>query len=214
MILRAAGMEATVEVPIELSFRDFSILLAMDLVVEQKVIYELKAVAALLPNHASQLMGYLFLTNTTHGKLVNFRTQSVESKFINSTLSTAERQQFDTNWTHYRGESGLTDLIRELIGNWGTGLNAALYRRAVLHCWGSEGVPEQLLPMTSAGQRIGNQRFNLLDQSTAFGVTTFTEMTQDNVTAFRKLLAVSPLHQIHWLNITHRQVTLSTILKN
>jgi len=70
-----------------------------------------------------------------------------------------------------------------------------------------------LLP-NHAGQRIGNQRFHLLDQNTALGVTTFAKTTQDNFIAFRKLIAASPLDRIHWLNITHRQVTLSTILNN
>ncbi|HQZ67573.1 MAG TPA: GxxExxY protein [Planctomycetaceae bacterium] len=36
-LLRAAGLAATIEPPIELSFRDFSISLAVDLVVEQKM---------------------------------------------------------------------------------------------------------------------------------------------------------------------------------
>ena len=59
-LLHAAGMDATIEVPIELSFRGFKIPLATDLVVDRKAIYELKAVAALLPAHESQLLGYLF----------------------------------------------------------------------------------------------------------------------------------------------------------
>ena len=83
-----------------------------------------------------------------------------------------------------------------------------------MHCCGSEREPEQMLPMTSAGHRIGNQRFHVLNADTAFGVTMFTEVSQDRVTAFRKLLAASPLRQIHWLNITHRQVDLVTIRRD
>lgn len=213
-LLIAAGIEATTEVPIELSFRDFSARLEMDLVVEQKVIYELKATAALLPTHESQLLSYMYLTNATHGKLINFKNPSVQSKFINTNLTTENRQHFDMNLTEYRGESGLVDLIRELIADWGTGLNAALYRRALLQCWGNETEPEQLLPMISAGHQIGRQRFHLLCTDTALGVTTYKEPAKDSCTAFKKLLAASPLKTMQWLNITHGKVTLSTITKD
>lgn len=212
--LHAAGIEASTEVPIELTFRNFSIPLAMDLVVAKKVIYELKTVSALQPAHESQLLVYMFLTNTTHGKLVNFRTQSVESRFVNTSFTTSERQRFDINTSQYVGDSGLPDLIRELVTDWGTGLSAALYRRAVLHCWGQEREPEQLLPMNSGQQQIGNQRFHLLTTDLAIGVTTYTNPTQDNHTDFLKLLSASPLKSLQWLNITHRQVTLTTILRD
>jgi GxxExxY protein len=212
-LLCSAGMEARTEVPIQLSFRDFSIPLSMDLVVGGKAIYELKTAAALLPSHESQLIGYLFLTNATHGKLVNFRTQSVESKFVNTKLTTDGRRRFETDTTCYCGDDMLVDLVRELVADWGTGLSAALYRRAVLHSYRGEEVTEKMLPMSSAGQSIGNQRFHLLSDDTALGVTTFGEVKYDNKIAFDKLLAASPLRRFHWLNITHGQVTVSTIAK-
>jgi GxxExxY protein len=213
-LLLKAGVEAAIEVPIELSFHDFIVPLAMDLVVERRVIYELKAVAALLPVHESQLLGYLFLTNTTHGKLINFRAKSVESKFINSTFTSHDRQQIEFNLTQYRGENSLPELITELVSDWGTGLNASLYRRAILHCCGTEPEPEQLLPMTSGQKQIGNQRFHLLDTQTALGVTTFSHVVEDNRMALRKLLLASPLEKIHWLNLSHRLLTLTTVTRN
>lgn len=209
--LRAAGMKASIEVPIRLSFREFVLPLAMDLAVEEKVIYELKSVSALLPVHESQLLAYMFMTDSTHGKLVNFRTKSVESRFVNTTFTSTERRQFHFDTTKYAGNSSLSDLIRELIGDWGTGLSASLYRRAVLHCYATDIEVEQLLPMKSAGESIGNQRFHLLNARSALGVTTFAKTEQDNFTEFRKLISASPLSQLHWLNVTHRQVTLATI---
>lgn len=213
-LLRAAGIEATTEVPIELSFRDFSTCLAMDLVVERKVVYELKTVSQLLPTHDSQLLSYLFLNNATHGKLVNFRNPSVQSKFINTNLSTDDRQHFEMSLAEHCGESELVDLIRELIYDWGTGLNAALYRRALLECWSDNAETEQLLPMTSSGHQIGKQRFHLLNADTALSVTTFKEPEKNSFTALKKLLAASPLKRIQWLNITHRKMALSTITKS
>ena len=213
LLLTAAGMEAKTEVPIELAFRDFSTSLSMDLVVDRKVIYELKTVAALLPIHESRLLSYLFLANAGHGKLINFRPASVESRFVNATLGTNERQRFELDLSNYRGDNRLSESVRELVADWGTGLNASLYRRAILRCFGLVQGTEQMLPMNSAGQQIGNQRFHLLNANTALGVTTFKEVTRDNTTALQKLLAASPIDKFHWVNITHRQVTLSTILK-
>ena len=214
LLLQAAGIEAATEVPIELSFREFSTRLFMDLVVERRVIYELKTVSELLPAHESQLLSYLFLNNATHGKLINFRNRSVQSKFINSSWTTEERKNFETNLTEYCGELGLVELMRELIADWGTGLNAGLYRRALLQCWGEEVETEQLLPMTSAGHQIGRQRFHLLNADTALSVTTFKEPAKDSFTALKKLLAASPLKRIQWLNITHGKVAVSTITKS
>lgn len=209
--LQSHGIEAVTEVPIELSFGRFAIPLAMDLVVAGKVIYELKTASALLPAHESQLLDYMFLTNTTHGKLVNFRTRSVNSKFVNTTLTANERRQFDFCTLRYAGDRCLPDLAFDLVADWGTGLNAAFYRRALLRCSEGEYESEQLLPMSSGRQRIGNQRFHLLDSASALGVTTFKETTNENLIDFQKLISASTLHRFHWLNITHHQVTLSTI---
>ena len=44
----------------------------MDMVIEGKVVLELKAVEKLLPVHHAQLLSYLKLSNTKRGMLVNF----------------------------------------------------------------------------------------------------------------------------------------------
>jgi GxxExxY protein len=209
--LEMAGVEAAIEIPVTLSHRQFSTQLSLDLVVERKVIYELKTAAALSRAHEGQLLGYLFLTNSTRGKLVNFRTPSVESRFVNTTLDDVERRRFTLDVSKYSGDDSLAVLIRELVEDWGTGLYASLYRRAILACCGSRVEPEQMLPMVSGGHSIGNQRFHLLGDSTALGVTTFSKPSAENIQDFQKLIAASPLRQLHWVNITHHQVTLSTI---
>jgi len=116
-LLIAAGIEATTEVPIELSFRDFSARLEMDLVVEQKVIYELKATAALLPTHESQLLSYMYLTNATvsWGKRVGGPNSRIDRRLGNrlecSTLPTSavavlgQRDGTGTIITHDIGRS-------------------------------------------------------------------------------------------------------------
>jgi len=209
--LEAAGIEAAIEVPVTLSHREFSIRLKLDVVVLQRAIYELKTVSALSPAHEAQLLVYLFLTNATRGKLVNFRTKSVESRFVNTTLDHAERRRCNVDAGRYEGDDNLPIFVRDLIADWGTGLHPSLYRRAILGCLGRESEPEQMLPMMSGGHRIGRQRFHLLGAETALGVTTFSTPTADNVEEFQKLVAASPLRQLHWVNIALHQVTLCTI---
>ena len=51
-----------------------------DLVVEDRVIVELKAVEKLAPIHEVQLVNYLVATNTPVGLLINFGSQRVEVK--------------------------------------------------------------------------------------------------------------------------------------
>ena len=51
----------------------------MDLVVENKIILELKSVDRLLPIHQAQLLTYLKLTNLTLGLLLNFNVYTFTS---------------------------------------------------------------------------------------------------------------------------------------
>lgn len=51
----------------------------MDLLVEQQLVVELKAVEALLPLHSAQLLSYLKATGHRLGLLINFNTRQLTS---------------------------------------------------------------------------------------------------------------------------------------
>jgi len=51
----------------------------LDLVIEQKLIVELKAVESLMPIHAAQLLTYLKLSGLTLGLLINFNVPVLKS---------------------------------------------------------------------------------------------------------------------------------------
>jgi GxxExxY protein len=73
LALRQAGLRAEIEVPVPVFFRgqqvgDFS----ADVVVEDKVLLELKAVRELEPAHEAQLLNYLRGTPIEVGLLMNF----------------------------------------------------------------------------------------------------------------------------------------------
>ena len=55
---------------------------AVDILVNEKVIIEIKSVEALAPVHHKQLLTYLKLTNKKLGLLVNFNTDNISSSII------------------------------------------------------------------------------------------------------------------------------------
>lgn len=212
--LRAAGLHTDREVPITLTFLDFSTTQLMDAVVQGKVIYELKTVVTLSAAHESQLLNYLFLTNATRGKLINFRTASVESRFANTTFDDAQRKRFEVDDAQWNGDESFADLIRSLLDDWGTGLDVSLYTQAMNYCLGGEATVVQELPMQSDGHSLGNQRFHLADSNTAFRITTYPKPNSTHANELAKLIRFSPLRQMYWVNITHHCVTLANIQKS
>ena len=50
----------------------------LDIVVENKVVIELKSVETLLPIHSAQLLTYLKLSNIKYGLLINFNVKSLK----------------------------------------------------------------------------------------------------------------------------------------
>jgi len=72
--LRKRGIEARQQWPINVFDEDGSILgeYLADLLVDGRVIVELKATKALCDEHAAQILGYLKSTRIEHGLLVNF----------------------------------------------------------------------------------------------------------------------------------------------
>lgn len=72
--LREAGLEVKTEVELPIRYKNLTVEKAyrIDVLVEDKVILELKAVDKLLPVHSTQLMTYLKLSGIKLGMLLNF----------------------------------------------------------------------------------------------------------------------------------------------
>lgn len=87
--LKQFGFFAERQVPISLTYEQLTIESAyrLDLVVEEKVIIELKSVPTLLPVHDAQLLTYLRLSGYPLGLLINFdvlRLKEGIKRFVNS----------------------------------------------------------------------------------------------------------------------------------
>lgn len=79
--LSEAGLSVQSQVPVPVSFRgkrvgDFY----ADLLVESKVLVELKAVRAIAPEHQAQIINYLNATGIEVGLLINFGNPRLELK--------------------------------------------------------------------------------------------------------------------------------------
>ena len=78
--LRLSGLKVDSEIPVPIRFKDFDVATGYraDVVVENKVLLELKAVERILPLHEAQLLTYLKLTSLKIGFLVNFNVARLQ----------------------------------------------------------------------------------------------------------------------------------------
>ena len=78
--LRKRGFEAAQEVPVPIVYEGVRLDAGyrLDLLVNQCVIVEIKAVEKLIPVHDAQLLTYLKLTNIRLGLLINFNTKLIK----------------------------------------------------------------------------------------------------------------------------------------
>ena len=79
----------------------------LDMVVEDEIVIELKAVEAILPEHRAQLFNYLRLTKKPIGVLINFGKSLYSEKYI---FDEETNTVIFFNTRHTRGAYSLDDL--------------------------------------------------------------------------------------------------------
>lgn len=81
LALSQKGLSVVAQQPLRVSFRGESVgEFFADLLVEEKVLIELKAVKALSPEHQAQLINYLHASGIEVGLLLNFGNSKLEIK--------------------------------------------------------------------------------------------------------------------------------------
>ena len=79
--LRKNGLKVDKEVPINVHYNNVIVgEFQADIIVEDSVILELKAIQKLSTIHEAQLVNYLTATNIEHGLLINFGSEKFEVK--------------------------------------------------------------------------------------------------------------------------------------
>ena len=213
---RRLGERAQIEVPVRVSHRDFETRYSLDLVLDDGAVFELKTVEAFTGNHRNQLLNYLMLTETHHGKLINFRTASVGQEFVNTSATREDRVSFSVNtsgWNRAPGGSSLfEDILIDMLKDFGTGLSVALYEQAMIHLLGGEEQVLTPVEIVVDGMPCGEEKMKLVNPTTAFWIT---GLKDDDRPAFethlRRFLRHSSLAHIQWVNVTLSTVSFRTL---
>jgi GxxExxY protein len=205
---------AITEAPVDISFGDFHKTFFLDLLVGGGAIFEFKAVDVLVPRHVAQLLNYLLLTDSGHGKIVNMRPEEVEHEFVNTSLRRTDRVTFaiqDAGWREVQN-GDFKEWFIAVLRDWGVGLDISLYEAIVVNRFNPNDVFPKLGIRGSDGQMIGCQQTLFLAPDVAFRATAVSE---DRLPTFeehlRRFFRHTPLRVLQWVNMTRQAVRFKTI---
>lgn len=82
LISKGLKVDRQFPVPIHYKGKDLGVNLVIDVLVNDLVIVELKAVAAMIPVFKAQLLSYLKLTGKPKGLLINFHCENIKDHLV------------------------------------------------------------------------------------------------------------------------------------
>ena len=214
---QADGMNVSREVHLRVLHRDFSKSYFLDMLLDRGGLYELKVVNALNSDHDRQVINYLLLAGLKHGKLINMRPPSVESRFVSTTLSPSDRLDFEFLSEQFDDADEVSATFRDtliaLLNDWGVFLSVELYREALIHFFNSADVGVLPVSVISRGNVVGSQKLCVLGNQTAWHISAIRNNHAFYETHVKRLLTHTNLCRIHWVNFDQRKVSLRTIKK-
>jgi len=213
-----AGFEkVATEMLIKVSYLDFFKCFYIDLVLNDAVIYELKTAQCLAGEHQQQVLNYLFLLGMQHGKLINMRPPSVESRFVSTRLTPAKRYDYkieDNSWKELDEDSiKLKQLIMNLLNEWGAFLDTTLFYDAINYFHGGEENVVKMIEAKSNSHILGRQKVHLINSEVAFNISSMTKDEQYYEQNLRKFLCYASLKAIQWINFNHDLIMFKTIFQ-
>jgi GxxExxY protein len=213
--LRAAAFKSVhTQVPVTVSHDGFAKEYRFDLVAED-ALYELKTAGAFASQHDAQALHYAMLAKVNHAKLLNFRTGKVQGKLLFNVLLDDERRVVrveDAGWSDLSPQCEmLRRRLRRLLADWGGGLDFRLYEEALVHFNGGEDRCVRRIPICLEGLELGSHAVNSHADGLFFLVTTFTESLEHQRRHIARLLALTPMRAVQWINLNHTTAQLQTI---
>lgn len=204
------------EAHIRVWHKHFSKSYYLDLLINAGIIYELKAVSKLAGQHQMQLINYLLLTNVPHGKLINYRPYSVETRFVSSRLKLSDRKATVIDDSSLNEKDIIAQELRELVlmllNDWGAFLEVELYREAMLALLScSMGV--QSVEISHGSRMVGNQKMCILKNNAAWHISSIRSHQVTYEQHLFKLFMHTKLDHIHWINLNGNSVTMKTLTK-
>ncbi len=195
------GLETFEEVCISVSHNDFTKNYFIDLLISGAV-YELKTISVIAKNHEAQTLNYLFLTNSQHGKIINFRPDSLEWRFISTSLTTTDRNGYSletSKWHPKETEAqGIPSILKSLLGAWGACLSTTLYKEALCHFLGLQLESE-------------HQRFIAVSPNAVIHVSGLSAQKNNLQTNLQKYLRQSQYRELLWINFDRNHIELSCL---
>ena len=197
----AIGLEVFEETCISVSHNGFRKNYFLDLLINGGI-YELKAVSAIAKNHEAQTLNYLFIANTQHGKIINFRPDSLKWHFISTSLTLADRAMYSLKKSAWnpstRSALDLPTLLKELLDDWGAYLSTNLYKEALCHFLGLHLENE-------------HQRFVPLSEDTVIHFSSLSSQKNNLHNNLQKYLNRSRFDELLWINCDQAQIELSCL---
>ena len=214
--LRTEGFDVHTQVPVKVSHVSFEKTYFLDLIVND-MLYELKVVAALLPEHQAQALHYAMMNNIRRVKLINFRSSRVVGELLYNPISDAERHQPVFVTESFRpltlGCERLVAQVRSFVADWGTHLSSRLYNEALVHHLGGE--PECLLrvPVGEASDPLGTHLIQFHSQGQSFVVTSITREVRQHRGHLQCLLNNLGIETMQWINFNRSRIEFTTLMK-
>ena len=207
--------QVELEVPIELTHKEFTKTLFADFVVNRSSLFELKTTREIVNEHISQTLDYLFLSELHYGELINFRPLEVKRKPVMTSLTFETRRQFNWHDINISDISArgleLRHILQELLADWGAFLQPTLYTEVITFFLGGKNRVEKTIPLHSDGIQMGHQKVRMINDSEAFRITSYTGALQSNRTHMHRFFKCTPLKSIYWLNLDRHEVTFEQI---
>lgn len=208
--------DARIEMPIEVTFRDFKKVYFIDLLVADGAIFEIKTTEALHDRHRARLVNYLLLTDLAHSKLINFRPEVVEHEFVNTTITKSDRTGFEVDDREWEpggtGSASIKSYLTEMLRDVGAGLDLELYEEAIVHLLGGPESALQTIDVEIAGRAVGKQKLACTPDRAGVKLT---PLKSKDLEAFEdhyiRLLSHTDLLALHWININRSIVTFRTL---
>lgn len=211
--LSSAGRTVHRQAPFQVHHGTFRREYRLDLVVD-RVPYELKSVAALDSTHRAQAINYASLLNVRLVKLINFGSGRVEGALVARRPATADSnvRVVDLEWSPL--SPGCVKLRRSLeifVDDVGLGCSLGLYTDYLVHMFGGAEACTQSFELRTSGHRLGVQCFCLCAPDIAFSVTTHATASSEMANHFRRLVSLTDLDALHWLNVGNTELSLVTV---
>jgi hypothetical protein len=99
----------------------------------------------------------------------------------------------------------------EVLADWGAYLDARLYEEALVHFCGGEESCVSRVPVARDGIELGTHRIQSHADGLFFIVTAFASGTDEHQRHIERLLRLTRLCGVQWINLNHALVQFITI---